>query len=121
MTKYLSQNACFERVDERPYKVYTALLTQEGENDPVATVLENTIGDIVWARTEVGGYTGTLAGAFPSGKTIAILPLVPADDNNKISIVRVYNENIISIMTKETPSASDDCLYNTFIEIRVYN
>lgn len=119
--KVLTNNARFETVDERPYKIYTALLNQEGETDPVATVLENTIGNIVWTRIEVGVYRGTLTGAFSSGKTIAILPLVPADDNNKISIVTVYNENIISIMTKETPSASDNCLYNTFIEIRVYN
>ena len=33
----------------RPYKVYTALLTQSGMTAPVATVLENTIGDINWS------------------------------------------------------------------------
>ena len=29
--------------DSRPYKVYTALLTQSGTNAPVATVLENSV------------------------------------------------------------------------------
>ena len=31
--------------DSRPYKVYTALLTQSGTDAPVATVLENTLTD----------------------------------------------------------------------------
>ena len=30
--------------DSRPYKVYTALLTQSSTDAPVATVLENTLG-----------------------------------------------------------------------------
>ena len=42
-------------VDSRPYKVYTALLTQSGTNAPVATVLENTLGgEIVWSRINPG-------------------------------------------------------------------
>ena len=45
--------------DPRPYKVYTALLTQTGTNAPVATVLENTLGvDINWTRLSVGSYSG---------------------------------------------------------------
>ena len=49
--------------------MYTALLTQSGTNAPVATVLENTLGGIVvWTRSGVGEYIGTLAGAFPLNK-----------------------------------------------------
>jgi hypothetical protein len=41
----------------KPYKVYTALLTQEGTNPPDARVLENTLGfEPVWAYDEVGYY-----------------------------------------------------------------
>lgn len=40
-----------------PYKVYTVLLSQSGTDDPVATVLENTLGEeITWIRTDVGTY-----------------------------------------------------------------
>lgn len=53
------------------YKIYRALLTQSGTNAPVATVLENTLGDIVWSRAVLGVYEGTLTGAFTSGKTIS--------------------------------------------------
>lgn len=53
----------------RPYKVYTALLSQTGTDAPVATVLENTLGgEVVWTRPSAGAYYGTLAGAFQSGK-----------------------------------------------------
>lgn len=35
--------------DLRPYRVYTAQLTQEDVNDPIVTVLENTLGyDLTW-------------------------------------------------------------------------
>jgi len=52
------------------YKIYRAILNQSGTSAPVATVLENTLGeDVVWAYDGVGLYTGTLAGAFPLLKT----------------------------------------------------
>jgi hypothetical protein len=53
-----------------PYKVYTALLTQSGEDAPVATVLQNTLGgEVVWTRSDPGQYSGILAGAFTLDKT----------------------------------------------------
>lgn len=55
--------------DVLPYKVYTALLSQTGIDAPVATVLQNSIGDIVWTRDDVGIYTATLALAFTTNKT----------------------------------------------------
>src|SRR3989337_2171151 len=54
------------------YKKYVALLTQTGTNAPVATVLENTIGNIVWARGGTGQYTAALTGAFTINKTYAV-------------------------------------------------
>lgn len=52
-------------------KFYKAILTQTGTNVPVATVLENSLGDdIVWTRNSTGDYTGTLLGAFTVGKTV---------------------------------------------------
>jgi len=53
--------------DKRNYKVYKALLTQTSTGAPTATVLENNIGNIVWARTSEGIYTGnSLLVAFVS-------------------------------------------------------
>lgn len=58
----------------RPYKVYTALLTQSGTDAPVATVLENTLGGtVVWSYGGVGDYTATATGLFTSGKTMVFI------------------------------------------------
>ena len=43
-------------------KVYTALLSQSGTNDPVALLLENTFGIIDWSRDGTGRYTATFSG-----------------------------------------------------------
>lgn len=59
----------FEQGGGAPYLVYTALLLQEGTDAPVATVLQNTIGNIVWSYGGVGFYYATLAGAFTANKT----------------------------------------------------
>lgn len=55
------------------YKVYRALLSQSGTDAPVATILENTLGDTpVITRDDLGNYVITLAGAFPQNKTACI-------------------------------------------------
>lgn len=56
-------------VNARPYKVYTAILTQEGfESDPIAEVLENTLGGtITWTWSE----TGVCYGIESSGSLVA--------------------------------------------------
>ena len=46
------------------YKVYTALLTQEGQQPPTAIVLENTIGNLVWIYRS-DGYYGLESTDFP--------------------------------------------------------
>jgi hypothetical protein len=107
-----------------PYKVYTALLTQIS-GAPVATVLENTIGNIVWTRSNAGQYVGTLSGAFVSGKTalfiqksvgLAKIQLVPKD-----LWIEYTDANTITIITTDDTNLIDNVLNNTTIEIRVYN
>lgn len=62
------------RAIARPYKVYTASLTQSGTSAPVATVLENTTGmTFTYGYSGVGWYTLTASGtAFPTGKSFVI-------------------------------------------------
>lgn len=56
-----------------PYKVYTALLLQEGSDAPVATVLgaETIDGNLTWSYVDVGRYrlTSDNPSAFPETKT----------------------------------------------------
>lgn len=105
----------------KPYKVYVALISQTGTNDPVATVLENTLGgDIVWTRYSAGIYYGTLTGKFLASKTFI---QYQAGDYRQIEFGRNTDDNVIirtfdSVVLSGTPT---DGLLNDFpLEIRVY-
>lgn len=107
----------------RPYKVYTALLTQSGTDAPVATVLENTLGGtVVWTRTAAGRYLGTLAGAFTNNKTwVDIISFNPEAGIYYASIIRGSNDTIqVWIDAIDASPGVDDVLNNKSIEIRVY-
>ena len=104
-----------------PYKVYTALLTQSGTDDPVAIVLENTLGGVVvWTRQAAGYYWGVLNGTFPRNKTICI-------GNSYSGTVNIVNDEInepsdrILLKSKDyTGAETDGLFYLSTIEIRVY-
>jgi hypothetical protein len=67
----LIKQSDLDAIEAAKPKVYRALLTQNGSEDaPVAIVLENTLGgNLVWTRTGMGLYIGTLTGAFTANKT----------------------------------------------------
>ena len=105
--------------DSRPYKVYTALLNQTGTAAPVATVLENTLGeDVVWTYNSEGNYSTTI-----SYQTIPVSFLT----NNNINIIAFcINEfSTVSVLTTYSINFPDENadgqLIDTPIEIRVYN
>ena len=91
------------------YQKYVAILSQTGTDDPVATVLENTIGDIVWTRTGIGSYFGTLNGAFPSNSTFVL-------GQNTTSGISFYRDSDDAVRI----SAGKEGLFNYSVEIRVY-
>jgi len=98
---------------------YIATISQAGTAAPTVTVLENSIGDIVWTRVAAGRYHGTLMGAFPDQDRL-YLYLSNSQQNNYVAIFRV-SANIIEIITYDfTNTGQDNMLdYNT-IEIRTY-
>lgn len=54
-----------------PYKLFAFLFNQEATNDPVPTILYNTLGGTpVFTRIGAGYYNITLAGEFPANKTV---------------------------------------------------
>lgn len=101
------------------YKKYIATISQAGTLDPVVTILENTLGGIVWTRNSAGVYSGTLPDAFPTQANV-YLYLSNALQSNYVAIYRVSND-VIQIITYDfTNIGQDNYLdYNT-IEIRVY-
>lgn len=108
--------------DSRPYKVYTALLTQTGTNAPTAVVLENTLGGtIVWARVGTGAYSATLTGAFSNySKVYATAALNDMAANAPIQFLSGGDANTMYLYNRINASTGEDNFYS-FVEIRVYN
>jgi hypothetical protein len=120
--KEITTDLCCENNNTMNYKVYTALLTQTGTDDPVATVLENTLGfDITWYRDNVGFYlfqndtTGVL---FDPDKTWINTPADHTYDNNTTPGVYRGSETPVPYLGIITPD--DGYLVQYSIEIRVY-
>lgn len=100
------------------YKCYSALLTQSSTSAPVATVLgANSIGDIVWTRTGVGTYVGTLAGAFT---TSTLIPAVAVHSATAAATLKRTGNDTVQLLTYEAGSLADGVLAAAAIEIRVY-
>ena len=106
-------------------KTYTALITQQGTDDPSVAVLSNTFGgEIVWKREGGGVYIGKLAGAFPNNKTFIpfangdtwVKVSMPPHGEEEIAIVR-YDDDTISISFN---SGNDGRLQQMPIRIEVY-
>jgi hypothetical protein len=131
ITKNFSVSSIIALASENP-KVYVAELNNMGAGAvaPVATVIKNTIGDIVWTRTGVGQYVGTLTGAFTEDKTflsgqgysVSTLvggtgswPNAQSLNSNNADTVSVYNYAL-------NLTAGDNLADNVgmFIEIKVY-
>jgi hypothetical protein len=105
----------------RPYKVYTAVMSQSGTNAPQATILENTIGEIIWSRVSAGIYRGTLASGFTFDK-MALFYGATANLNSG-HIFTIYREdynNLIIRTSNQYATADGNFLPNT-IEIRIYD
>ena len=105
-----------------PYKVYTALLTQEGTNAPVATVLEDTIGNISFAYDGVGLYRIVNSQSFDQTKTAMFFGPEMYGYFKKAmygpSYWGIVTYNDLDIQINGAPGQL--ILNNTPIEIRIY-
>jgi len=114
-------SGAYTKDDLRGYKVYTALLTQTGTDAPVATVVENTIGDIVWTRNADGEYTGTLTNAFTIDKTLCFITVTSGGGFDNAQIVQGPGQSdFVLIITYNNGVLTDELLSMTPFEIRVY-
>lgn len=110
------------------YKIYRALMTQSGTSAPTASIMENTIGDIVWTYSSTGNYYGTLTGAFTLAKYFTINAkngFILLDTNgNSLGLYNTYrkSDNIVVLQSYNTSNAfTNSILVNAPIEIIVYN
>lgn len=123
-------DSSFVKYDSRPYKVYSALITQDGTNAPVATVLENTLGGVIsFGYDGIGSYPVSCSPALlTSGKTTIII----GDSYNDVVVsTALFNVAGSSLSTSGftiysyemdgTPDLSNNSFLKTLIEIRVYD
>ena len=102
------------------YTKYIALITQSSTSAPTVIELENTIGPIVWTRSAVGTYLGTLAGVFTVGKTYAMISNVEPNGVVRIETALNYIQIITTDLHSPTAALHDNHLKDNTLEIRVY-
>jgi hypothetical protein len=109
---------------EPKYKVYTALLTQSGTDAPVATVLENNLGNITFSYEQNGWYNIVSEGLFTENKTFSVIQNTTQETFGYQTLKRIDN-NLLKLnsigITGETHNLFDSIIDNSSIEIRVYN
>jgi hypothetical protein len=107
-----------EKLEVTPYKSYVALLTQVNNNAPTATVLENNIGNISFVRISQGFYKAISDGLFLLNKTSYNTYI--ADNSGQTHIVYREDDNQI-VIAQNGELITDNNLFNTPFEIRIYN
>jgi predicted RecA/RadA family phage recombinase len=121
----------YVKLDDFPARTehkYVALLTQTGTNAPVATILKNTLGAIVWGYTSPGVYTATLAGAFTATTAVKIANAGIGVHSPEIMEALHTSGDVITVRTflQDVGATDNDMagtnaiLSGTLIEITVY-
>lgn len=104
------------------YTKYIGNMNQIGTGSPSVLVFENTIGNIVWTRTGVGAYQGTLAGAFPVASKVWCAKPQPAGTGLRYNLTFFgTGPGIISLYQYADDNTTlIDGIDLASIEIRVY-
>jgi hypothetical protein len=104
-------------------KVYEAYFTQSGTSAPVANILSNTVGNIVWTRASQGAYTGTLNGAFLFGKVPTLYAFLGYNGFTETiyALITRTSDDTITISTNFGTSSggNEDDLLNGIIKLIV--
>tara|TARA_R100001509_G_C4778587_1_gene185568 strand:+ start:55 stop:498 length:444 start_codon:yes stop_codon:yes gene_type:complete len=100
------------------YTVYTALLTQTGNNAPSATILKNnTNATLTWSRVASGDYNVTASSnLFTNNKTLVFVNAGSHSNTHNVYWERV-SDTVVKIKTHNT----DDDLTNASFEVRIYS
>jgi hypothetical protein len=104
-------------------RIYVANLTQAGVADPVADIINNSFGDIVWTRGAVGNYTGTIIdyalGVILSTEITVMINNIAYD--GVVAANYSATNNTIDVYTSQIGVGfADGYLNNTTIEVKYY-
>jgi hypothetical protein len=103
------------------YKKYIALISQAMTGDPTVSILENTIGDIVWTRAAGGVYQGALTNAFIDDFKTYVNIQQNLQNLGGVNYITWFDGSTIQIDTLDaTFTSNDTLLLYTTIEIRYY-
>ncbi len=106
--------------DSRPYKVFSAIITQNNGEEPSTLVLENTLGEVnIMSNQDIGldGYlTATSADLFTVDKTVILVGPITS-----LASIAMTITSINRIDFSAFDQTNGLVTYNGFIEIRVYN
>lgn len=113
--------ALIDDIPTPPYRVYTALINQNGTTAPfVIEVLENTLsGPVTFEYTNPGLYYAVLAGEFGSNRTTAML--WGGTSSQLFKAARVSFDNILLVTYDTSGVPANNQMGVTTLEIRVYN
>jgi len=113
-------DVAFPFITAPKYKVYSALLTQTGTEDPIVTILENTTGLVfTWTRTDAGlYYTNLLPGDLT--KSVIFFPMMTSISNAFFRSGKTYSSKSNGTYFI-LDSAYDTQMDKAFIEIRLYD
>ena len=105
------------------YKVYTALLSQQDDNPPVAIVLENTLeANLTWYYSTTGVYYAESYGTWKTNKTGIFVGPLPNESIGAYTQTSITTEDqLFLVVLKSDDTAVDNVLDLTLVEIRVYN
>jgi hypothetical protein len=119
------KNYILNGLDTRPYKVYTALLSQTGTNAPIATVLENTLGvDVVWIKDHSGYFLTEIPFVNQENTSVIVGKQFASGASDGIMSYTDVNRGVVALIVVDnfdSGTTVDGELNNTPIEIRVYN
>jgi hypothetical protein len=106
---------------ELPYKVYTALLTQSGENAPTAIVLENTLGEVpTYTYADVGSYLCQSSGIFDPAKTFILIG--SGNDADTLFNAGISDGSNIRLLSTDLDGTGLNGQFDGIaFEIRIYN
>jgi hypothetical protein len=109
--------------DQRPYKIYVALLTQGGSAAPIAVELENTFDDApIWTREDVGVYRCNHPDIHFFNCT-AQLSNVTKNTPGPFATITTYVRSeidYVEIMIYANGVLTDSILDKNFFELKVY-
>jgi len=105
----------------RPYKVYTAQISQSGTNAPGATILLNELGTVTFARIGTGTYTMTFSTPLTATNKVFFV-INNADPSNAITTFTIDSTTQITIYKYNAAgSLADNIFFGSTVEVRLYD